>query len=303
MGQEVSSERKGNEDAAVNQENESGQGVLSLGNSKPNMGQVQRGPLFETELARCDQVFDALPPLGSDDYVRQIKTTSAINLPPQVLARAFRQLPPGSPAANATLSRLIGEEDEAGYLAPVLGWARRRLRKRRDMEPEDLVQATRWRIAKTLGSSRGKGAETVWLSYLYQQFIDACRDELGRRATTNDDLDFVEPTTDENGEELNPLENVSADVVIPWHGTATSDTVWLAQFLEQTIEEIADADLRAVGRLIISGERYEKSELARALGITRWVLEPRLRSVLARIRAALETQSDRPNLDISFLER
>jgi len=47
---------------------------------------------------RIDEIFQALPPLGSDDYVAHISSAKTRELPPEVLARAFRQLPPGAPA-------------------------------------------------------------------------------------------------------------------------------------------------------------------------------------------------------------
>ena len=61
----------------------------------------------------------ALPPLGTPEYVAYIRKADPKELPPQVLARAFRQLPPNSEAANVTLTRLIGEHDQTGYLGTV----------------------------------------------------------------------------------------------------------------------------------------------------------------------------------------
>src|SRR5947209_6404638 len=86
-----------------------------------------------------EEVFQVLPPLGSDEYVRYISSANAEELPPEVLARAYRQLPPKSPASEETLRRLFRRREERWeYFGPLIARARR-LTNSHD-EYEDLLQ-------------------------------------------------------------------------------------------------------------------------------------------------------------------
>src|SRR5688500_8638638 len=73
-----------------------------------------------------DDVFQALPPLGSNDYINHISNADMRELPPEVLARALRQLPPTSPASDATLARLFRRTGKTwDYFRPLAAKARR----------------------------------------------------------------------------------------------------------------------------------------------------------------------------------
>src|SRR3954466_4642788 len=56
--------------------------------------------------------YQALPPLDSDDYLSYLRRASREALPPEVLVRAFRQLPAGGMPAQATLGRLFRREGD-----------------------------------------------------------------------------------------------------------------------------------------------------------------------------------------------
>src|SRR5688500_1405578 len=181
----------------------------------------KRGEKFEAELARVEKAYKALPRMDAPEFIEHVRKASAAEMPPQVLARAFRQLPAGSDAANAVLTRLIGEDDETGYLAPVWTLARMKLGMRRDLEVLDLVQATRVKILETLGDeAKGKGAETWWVAYVRQRFFDAFRDQYGHDGQ-RDGSEFVRATTNaEPGGADGPREADAAATRLT-HGSAS----------------------------------------------------------------------------------
>src|SRR5216683_6292795 len=73
-----------------------------------------------------EEVFQALPPLGSDAYVEHISKATAKELPPEVLARALRQLPPESAGYEATLERLLRRKGKGWeYFGALVAKARR----------------------------------------------------------------------------------------------------------------------------------------------------------------------------------
>lgn len=261
----------------------------------------ERGAKFEAELARVEKAYKALPRMDSPEFIEHIRKTSAAEMPPQVLARAFRQLPAGSEAANVVLTRLIGEDDETGYLAPVFTLAKMKLGKRHDLEVLDLVQATRVKILETLGDEKkGKGAETWWVSYVRQRFVDAFREQYGHDGQ-RDGSELVRATTNpERGEIDDPLE-VDATTTRLTHGNASPiDYDRMMALLQQAVDETVNPDVRRVAQRMISGDHYTKSELARELGMSRWVLEPLLMSARERLKAVLEIEM--PEVDTSFLD-
>lgn len=264
-----------------------------------------RSKAFESELERCDRVFQALPPLGTPEYVAYVRKADPKEVPPQVLARAFRQLQPNSEAANVTLTRLIGEHDQTGYLGTVWRLAEKwRAKRRRDVDVEDLVQETLVKIVTSLRTPRGAAAETLWVSYLSQQFKDAWRAIYGRRKTKMGDH-LVEPTADkETGEALDPLDAVDANVGIDWHARVRDDQLpRLMDFLEGIVAEIADAQVKAVAELLITGEPVRANTLAREMGVSRYKAEQLIDSARGRIRGALLSQNELIDLDTEFLEQ
>lgn len=80
-----------------------------------------------------DERFQALPPLGSDEYARYLDSAPTQELPPEVLVRAFRQLPTSGIAARKTLERLFRRLPDGSweYLGPMVIYARRKGRSRK----------------------------------------------------------------------------------------------------------------------------------------------------------------------------
>ena len=93
----------------------------------------------EPDEQRFNRVFSALPALGSAEYIEHIKQAPAGELPPQVLARAYRQLPHDSAAAKATIGRLLDFEDRHGYLASMQRAARRRISPHDWFDSDELI--------------------------------------------------------------------------------------------------------------------------------------------------------------------
>jgi len=180
-------------------------------NNKPQQPRLDR--------KRIEELFEALPPLGSKEYLERIKQAPATDLPAQVLVRAYRQLPVGSPEANATLSRLLGNYDRDGYLAPLWQAARQRVSGRDWFGVDDLVSVAIEEIVKSLGGPRGKGADTAWIAFLHQRLQDAYRAMVGRRGERQD-VQKVEPTANEDGELVDALDHVHSEeaAATTWHG-------------------------------------------------------------------------------------
>ena len=86
---------------------------------------ASEGPLAD-RLRTVEQVFRALPPLGSAQYIEHISSATARELPPEVLARALRQLPTNSAGFDATWARLTRRQGKRWeYFLPVMAQARR----------------------------------------------------------------------------------------------------------------------------------------------------------------------------------
>lgn len=274
------------------------------GEPVPSRKKPRPGKRFQDEMARVEQAFADLPELDGDsaEYIEYIRNKPPEDLPPQVLARAFRQLPAGSPAADATLARLLGDYDDTGYLETVWTLARRWTIKRRDVEVEDLFRATIARVVETLGDEkRGKPAEKWWIYYLEREFTEATRKLFGRRQTKVDpELPEVEGEGD--NEDAERFDEVSHEDSLLLHGKADSDGPWLADFLERVVDGIAEPMLQKVARRLITGDKIVKTKLAKELGMTRWVLEPLLEDARAKLKAALDSQDERPNFNTDYLD-
>jgi hypothetical protein len=129
-----------------------------------------------------DERFQALPPLGLDEYVRYLDAEPTQELPPEVFVRAFRQLPHPGAAARKTLERLFRRLPDGSweFLEPMVRYARRKGRSRKT-DDEDLLQDGLTRILRVLSGKRGQRAETAWNAYCRQEIIDALRERYGRR--------------------------------------------------------------------------------------------------------------------------
>lgn len=145
--------------------------------------QVGRPSSFKQRAATLENLFQGLPPLGSDEYLVHVKCAPSSELPPEVLVRAFRQLPPNSISSRATLRRLLGRRPDGSweYLGPLITYARKVHRKNSSDSYEDSLQDAVERMMRTLPSSRGAIAERSWNGFCRWELIEARRDRYGRR--------------------------------------------------------------------------------------------------------------------------
>ena len=134
---------------------------------------------MSTNAALCERAFGALPPLGSNEYVGHIRNVDTAVMPPEVLARAFRQLPSGCDASKATLERLFRRMPNGcwDYLGPLVAYARRRSSPN---DYEDLLQDAVKRILEILATARGEFAERAWHSFCRRELSEAWRQRWGR---------------------------------------------------------------------------------------------------------------------------
>lgn len=264
-------------------------------NNKPQQKTLDR--------KRVDELFEALPPLGSKEYLERIKQAPATELPAQVLVRAYRQLPIGSVEANATLSRLLGNYDRDGYLAPLWQAAKYRLSGRESFGVEDLVARAIEEIVETLGGPRGNGADTSWIAFLRQRLEDAYRSMVGRRGERQEP-ERAEPTANEEGEPVDALEQVASEqaAATDWHGRVEANNVdWLEQFVARELAKIPDDSIREVARNLFSAEPSSMKELEARYGVDRFQIYRWREIARTRIYAALQRQNER-DIDISWLK-
>ena len=255
---------------------------------------------------RVDELFEALPPLGSTEYLEHIKHAPAHELPAQVLVRAYRQLVRAygeSREANATLARLLGNYERDGYLAPLWQAARYRISDRDWFGVEDLVARAIEEIVDTLAGPRGKGADTSWVAFLHQRLEDGYRAMVGRRGERQD-VEKVGPMVNEDGELTDALEGVSSEAgaATDWHGRVEgNDAEWLEQFVARELARIPDNTIREVGRDQFSAEPSSMKELEQRFGVDRFQIRRWREIARTRIYAALQRQNERV-IDISWLK-
>jgi hypothetical protein len=130
-----------------------------------------------------EEHFLALPPLSSEDFLHYVEDAPTEALPPEVLVRAFRQLPPDSASSRATLCRLFRRSPERiwEYLGPTVAYARRHLRSIPGGDYEDALQDALQRILQTLAGPRGALAERAFHAFCRWELIDAGRQKYGRK--------------------------------------------------------------------------------------------------------------------------
>jgi hypothetical protein len=191
-------------------------------------------------------IFQALPPLGSDEYLGHIRSAPFSDLPPEVLARAFRQLPPQSEASKATLARLFLRRSDGSwdYLGPLVGYARRQSQMAKRDSYEDLLQDGLRRILVTLPSGRGEFAEHSWNAFCRRELSDAWRERYGRRGER---YPLEEPLelSEEDDAQIDPISILSESP--PWHGTVKpSKVIAIEEIAHRVISEIPDEFIRAV---------------------------------------------------------
>jgi hypothetical protein len=138
----------------------------------------------ETDARSCphEDVFQSLPPLGSVEFVHFVQTAAVTEIPPEVLVRVFRQVPPTSEASRVVLERLFRKRGESwDYLGPLVVSARRRSRRYPRDGYQDLLQDTAERILRILPTERAQLAERSWNAFCHRELVEAWRAKSGRR--------------------------------------------------------------------------------------------------------------------------
>jgi len=249
-----------------------------------------------------DERFQALPPLGSDEYVRYLDAAPTQELPPEVLVRAFRQLPPSGTAARKTLERLFRRLPDGSweYLEPMVRYAHRKGRSRKT-DDEDLLQDGLTRILRLLSGKRGQRAEIAWNAYCRQEIVDAWRERYGRRGERCVPEDQVELS------EERPVDPLDCVEVPNWHASLQPNNVQrIEEIAEQAIVTLPDEFVRQVAQAVwfrnlrpkVSGNGNGEQESLTSLfpHKSRFQLMRALRQADAQLAAALLTD---PTMDIS----
>ncbi len=249
-----------------------------------------------TLVHRFEQLFAALPALDSPEYLRHLAQAEVIELPAQVLARAYRQLLQTDlkAAAEATLERLLDNQNVYGYVVIVRHLARRRVPDQQQWhDEEDLFQAAMMEILKVLPTTRGALAETAWVRFCQNCFTDAWRSMHGRRGERLQ-VEFAQPHTDrESGEYIFHVDTTTGEDA-PWHaGVTDSELPRVEALVLRTISAINDPFIRAVANdqfspapsPISSAREGNKSKppLTEQLNASRFQISRALRSAKARL--------------------
>lgn len=193
---------------------------------------------------RFHELYAALPPLLSRDYLAHLRAAGAADLPPQVLVRAYRELraspqPDAQQAADETLERLLGRDDEYHYLSAVWRLARKhRWQYDHVMSVEDLVQETAMRMVIALDSPKGEFAAQAWVEFSQQVFWDTVDQRFGRHFKRVQRVRPQEPALEAGGCWSDPTAHIDAVDAGPYHGRVSSPVPWLEEFLARRIPEI-----------------------------------------------------------------
>jgi DNA-directed RNA polymerase specialized sigma24 family protein len=180
-----------------------------------------------------EEHFLALPPLSSEDFLRYVEDAPTDALPPEVLVRAFRQLPPGSAASKATFCRLVRRNPDRSweYLGPAVNYARRHLRSIPGEDYEDAFQEALRRIVEKLASPRGAYAELSFHAYCYREMIDARREKYGRRGERIPPEESIETPQEDAGRD--PLAEL---IETPeWHADLRPNQIVLIEEIAQSV--------------------------------------------------------------------
>jgi hypothetical protein len=264
------------------------------------------GSAQESEQDRNERIFRSLPQLGSSEYMSLLKTATAGDLPAPVLVRAYRQLGQGA-AAEATLARLL-VSDDYGYLRPLENLARRKVSNRDWFDAEYLVGETIGEIVLALPGPRGVGAEIHWAGFLRHRLIDAYRALNGRKLRRQDPPRVDVREDPESGQRVDPV-NLAEDGAAPWHGRVkASDLEWLEEFIERTLNTIADQRIREVALDLFSASPSPISglggdgqpTLTERFHVDRYMIYRWRRIARAKLLAALHEQDER-DIDVSWL--
>ena len=246
--------------------------------------------------SRCEMVFQALPPLGSDEYLAHIQSAPTEALPPQVLVKAFRQLPPGTEASSATLLRLVRRQGKSwDHFGPLVAFAKRQIQMTKRDDYEDLVQDALQRIVSTLPTPRGEFAERAWHAFCRRELIDAWRERYGRRGER---LPFETPEEFSDRDDHDEVVPLPADPP-PWSASVKKSHVpRIEEIAHRVISEIQDEFVREVAsatwfnskRPKVSGRQKRNLETPLTIAFankSRFQIKRALRHADAQLAAAL----------------
>jgi len=254
-----------------------------------------------------EAAFQALPALGSEEYLAHIENASPSSLPPEVLVRALRQLPAGSVPWDATLARLFrqretfhGKQRETrwDYLGPLVAYARRQARRGKRDEYRDLLQDALAQILKVLPTPGGAFAEQAWHTFCRQQLSNAWRARYGRRGER---FPPEQPAGIGAGaEDADPLAEIA--VAPPWHAVTEARSIQRIEAVarrvvgliqDKFVQAVAEAAWFNTERPRVSG-LWDKGAtlMARFPGNSRYRLMRSLRHADAQLAAALLTEGD-----------
>jgi hypothetical protein len=260
-----------------------------------------------------EEIFAALPPLDSPEYLRLLNTATPEALPAQVLVRAYRQLCRAGAEAEArsTLERLIAGRYAEFYLKSIHALAKKQVMSGQyTYDADDLVQEAIRVIVETLPTERGDFAESAWVTYCRQAFAEGWRSLNGREGKKFR-LRRVETKIDpKTGEEKNPME--VADDSVPWHvAMRESNVPWIEDFAQRVIAEMRDPLMRQIAAdqfgddpsPISSGRsKGGKPPLTEQLGENRFKISRVRDQARARLFAALVTQKEK-EIDLDWLRK
>ena len=247
-----------------------------------------------TRAERLEAAYQALPPLGSHEYVAHLESARGRKTPPEVLARAYRELRQAKQddAAEYTLQCLLGLEREGSGLRQLLPEVKRRhVARRRDVAVEDLLVATARQIVLGLHTDRGQYATENWGVFGRQRVLDAFRETYGRKGTDSDAGRLkVDPTMDDDVWSESPL----FDGVARWDDPEPDLRTRLLGFIDQQLQHWSDPTERAVLKnrlapdpLPISSKEVGQPTLASKLGMTRDAVNRADKRARTKLKAAI----------------
>lgn len=248
----------------------------------------------ESRVEWLEAAYQALPPLGSSEYVAFLASAQGRTVPPEVLARAYRELRHAKQddAAEYTLQCLLGVEREGPGLQQLLPEvSRRHVQRRLDVPIEDLLVATARQIVLALHTDRGRYATINWRVFGRQRVLDAFRETYGRKGEDDDAGRLqADPTTDNDVWDDSPL----FDGVGRLDDPEPDLTARLLCCIDELLEQWPDATEREVLKnrlspdpLPISSMDAGRTTLASSLGIGRDVLNRVDRRARIKLKAAI----------------
>jgi DNA-directed RNA polymerase specialized sigma24 family protein len=212
-----------------------------------NKNQTAKGSAGTKTARTNEEVFQALPPLGSDAYIEHISKATTRELPPEVLARALRQLPPKSCGYEATLERLLRRKGKGwDYFGPLVAQARRMVVGTHDHD--DVLQDAFTRILQVLPTTRGELSERAWRAFCRREANDAWRARFGRRKERLPKEQAIEAGESvDNGEDESSEDIFDVANLPPWHvKICEGDSQKIEQMALKVLEEIPDDFVREV---------------------------------------------------------